>query len=74
MYIADPSASSASTGRSGHATAAPTATGSPWPIAPPVSVSRSWGGAPAVLAASINPDVFDSSETIASSGRIAPIT
>ena len=24
------------TGRSGHATAAPTATGSPWPIAPPV--------------------------------------
>ena len=37
------------TGRSGQATAAPTATGSPCPIAPPVSVSQSCRGAPAVF-------------------------
>ena len=49
VYIAEPSASSASTGRSGQATAAPMATGRPWPIAPPVSVQpvvrRRAGGA-----------------------------
>ena len=60
------------TGRSGHATAAPTAAGSPCPIAPPVSVSQSCLGAPAVFAGSSVPDVIASSETIAPSGRIAP--
>ena len=42
VYIALPSASRQITVRSGHATAAPVATGRPWPIAPPVSVSQSW--------------------------------
>ena len=50
VYIAEPSPWSARTGRSGHATAAPTATGRPWPMAPPVRVSTSWRGAPAVCA------------------------
>ena len=38
VYIAEPSPSRLSTGRPGQATAAPVATGRPWPIAPPVSV------------------------------------
>jgi hypothetical protein len=57
VYIAEPSPSSAMTGRSGEAIAAPTATGSPCPIAPPVSVSTSCRGAPAVWAASVTPEV-----------------
>ena len=61
------------TGRSGQAIAAPTATGKPWPIAPPVSGSQSCLGAPAVLGANVIPDVIASSETIAPSGRTAPI-
>ena len=73
VYIAEPSPSSASTGRSGQATAAPTATGRPWPIAPPVSASTSCRGAPAVWAASVTPEVSASSETIALSGSTAPI-
>ena len=73
MYIAEPSASSAITGRSGQAIAAPTATGSPWPMAPPVRVSQSCLGAPAVLAGKAAADVIASSERIAPSGRIAPI-
>ena len=48
VYRALPSASKAMTRRSGQATAAPTATGRPWPMAPPVRHSQSWGGAPAV--------------------------
>ena len=49
VYIAVPSPTSASTGRFGRAMAAPTALGKPWPMAPPVSVMRSWRGAPAVI-------------------------
>ena len=73
VYRAEPSASSAMTGRSGHAIAAPTATGSPWPIAPPVRVSQSCLGAPAVLAGKAPAEVIASSERIAPSGNIAPI-
>ena len=72
-YIALPSDSRQSTGRSGHATAAPVATGSPWPIAPPVTVRMSWRGEPAVAHGSDRPDVIDSSATIARSGSITPI-
>ena len=72
VYIAEPSPSSANTGRSGQAIAAPIATGSPWPMAPPVTVRTSWRGAPAVWAASVTPEVSASSETIAPSGRSAP--
>ena len=50
VYMALPSASSARTGRPGQAIAAPVASGRPWPMAPPVSVSQSCGGAPAVAA------------------------
>ena len=46
VYSALPSASRLTTLRSGQATAAPVATGMPWPIAPPVSVSQSWRGRP----------------------------
>src|SRR6516225_5968215 len=74
VYIALPSASSAMTGRCGQAMAAPAASGSPWPIAPPVSVSQSCGGAPAVAAGRNRPDVTASSETIAPSGSSAPMT
>jgi len=74
VYIALPSDSSAITGRSGQATAAPIAIGSPCPIAPPVTVSQSCGGAPAVALPSPRPEVFDSSLTIAPSGSSAPIT
>ena len=62
VYMALPSASSASTGRSGQAIAAPVASGSPWPMAPPVSVSQSCGGAPAVAPGSHSPDVLASSD------------
>ncbi len=48
VYMADPSPASAITLRCGHAMAAPTALGKPWPMAPPVRVSTSWRGAPAV--------------------------
>ena len=46
----------------------------PCPIAPPVSVSTSWRGAPAVAAGSANPEVLDSSAMIARSGSSAPTT
>ena len=69
-YIALPSDSRQSTGRSGHATAAPVATGRPCPIAPPVTVRMSWRGEPAVAHGSDLPDVIDSSATIARSGSI----
>ena len=62
------------TGRSGQATAAPAAIGRPCPIAPPVTVSQSCGGAPAVAPPSPSPEVFDSSLTMAPSGSSAPIT
>ena len=74
VYSADPSDSRHSTGRSGAASAAPTAAGMPYPIAPPVSVSQSCAGAPAVACGSSTPEVFDSSTTIARSGSSAPTT
>ena len=74
VYMALPSASSASTGRSGQAIAAPAASGRPWPIAPPVSVSQSCGGAPRSRRAGTVPEVFASSQTMAPSGSSAPIT
>ena len=72
VYRALPSDSRATTRRSGAATAAPTATGSPWPMAPPVRHSQSWGGEPAVAPGANRPDVFPSSETMAPSGSSAP--
>jgi len=73
VYIALPSASSAMTGRCGQAMAAPAASGRPWPIAPPVSVSQSCGGAPAVAAGRKIEEVAASSQTIASSGSSVPM-
>ena len=48
VYMALPSASRQRTGRSAAATAAPVATGRPWPMAPPVSVNQSCRGHPTV--------------------------
>ena len=70
--MALPSACRQRTGRSGAATAAPVAIGSPMPMAPPVSVSQSWRGAPAVAAGTKRPEVFPSSTTTAPSGSVAP--
>ena len=42
-------------------------------MAPPVRVSQSWGGAPAVAPATNKPDVFPSSTTMAFSGSTAPM-
>ena len=74
VYMALPSDSSAMTGRSGQAMAAPAASGRPCPMAPPVRVSQSCGGAPPVAGPSPIPEVFDSSLTIARSGSSAPMT
>ncbi len=68
-----PSALRHKTRRSGHATAAPTASGMAIPIEPPVFVSQSCGGAPLVAAINPRPEVMDSSTTIAFSGSSAPI-
>ena len=46
VYIAEPSPIMQMTLRSGQATAAPTATGAPKPIEPPMLFSQSCGGAP----------------------------
>ena len=73
VYMALPSASRHSTWRSGHATAAPVATGRPWPMAPPVRQSQSWRGAPAVAPDTKIPEVFPSSLTMAPSGSRAPM-
>ena len=43
-------------------------------MAPPVNVSQSWAGAPAVACGNRKPDVLASSMTIARSGKSAPIT
>ena len=72
VYMAVPSPIRAMTGRSGQAMAAPTAFGRPWPMAPPVSVSRSWRGQPAVITFSIRPLVMASSITMALSGSRWP--
>src|SRR5262245_60943150 len=71
LFLAAPAASRASTGRAGHATAAPVASGSPTPIAPPVSGSQSWGAHPAVAADMWTLLVSDSSHTIAPAGSVA---
>ena len=63
VYIALPSASRDSTFRSGQATAAPVATGIPWPMAPPVRQSQSWTGPPAVAPGMKIPEVLASSDT-----------
>ena len=42
-------------------------------MAPPVSVSQSWRGAPAVAPATNSPDVLPSSTTMASSGSVVPM-
>src|SRR5204862_8193822 len=72
VYIALPSAVKHNTGRSGHATAAPTARGSAIPIDPPVFANQSCGGDPLVAAIKPRPEVMDSSTTIAFSGSRAP--
>jgi hypothetical protein len=68
VYIAAPSPFRLSTLRSGAATAAPTASGRPMPIAPPVRASTSCGRAVAVPAATPAPEVTASSQMIAPSG------
>jgi len=71
--MALPSASSARTLRPGLAMAAPVASGSPWPIAPPVRVSQVMRGVrPRWPAGSHTPLVLASSETIAPSGKQRP--
>src|ERR1700738_5617175 len=72
VYAALPSDSRQITLRSGHATAAPIATGSPWPMAPPVRHSQSCGAEPAEYPAADSPEVLPSSEKIAPSGLSAP--
>src|SRR5215468_9459126 len=67
-----PSPSRQITFRSGQATAAPVASGIPRPIEPPMLLSQSWGGAPAVMRKKPRPVVTDSSATMAPSGRSAP--
>ena len=74
VYMAEPSASSASTFRSGQATAAPSASGNPCPIAPPVSVNQSCGAALLVMRKAPNPLVAPSSETMAPSGSRLAMT
>ena len=70
VYMPPPSPCKATTLRPGHATAAPAASGTPWPMEPPVSERRSCGAAVAVAMAVPRPEVAASSETIAPSGRI----
>ena len=53
--------------------AAPVAAGMPWPIEPPVSVSRVCRGAAARAMGSANPEVLASSEMMACSGSDAAI-
>ena len=60
--MAAPSPFSDTTLRPGQATAAPTASGMPWPIAPPVSASQSCGRAPWVCRKIGRPEVTASSE------------
>ena len=74
VYSPEPSACKLITRRSGHATAAPTAAGGPWPIAPPVSARCANGGASSDSAQYAVPDVSDSSTMIASAGCSAATT
>src|SRR5579863_4680564 len=73
VYMPLPSADRHKTRRSGHATAAPTASGIAIPIEPPVFASQSWGPTPAVASIKPLPEVIDSSTTIVLSGSTAPI-
>ena len=66
-----PSPSRQITLRSGHATAAPVATGIPMPIDPPMFESQSCGAAARVGAKKLRPVVTASSTTIAFSGSSA---
>src|SRR3954453_9670718 len=68
VYIALPSPTMQITLRSGHATAAPVATGVENPIEPPMFCSQSCGAAAAVGGKKLRPVVMDSSTTIAFSG------
>src|SRR5947208_1759652 len=72
VYMALPSAVKHNIGRSGLATAAPTASGKAIPIEPPVLASQSCGGDPLVAAIRPRPEVMDSSTTIAFLGSSAP--
>src|SRR5262245_17448590 len=69
-----PSPSSKITLRSGPATEAPVAQVNPTPTDPPMTLSQSWGGAPAVVLPNPRPEVTDSSTMIAFSGSSAPTT
>src|ERR1700751_178818 len=68
VYIAEPSPTMQITLRSGHATAAPVATGGEKPIEPPMFCSQSCGLAAAVGGKKPRPVVMDPSTTIAFSG------
>src|SRR6202035_379978 len=68
VYIALPSPTMQITLRSGHATAAPVATGVENPIEPPMFCNQSWGAAAAVGGKKPRPVVMDSSTMIAFSG------
>src|ERR1700689_4053282 len=68
VYIALPSPTIQITLRSGHATAAPVATGVENPIEPPMFCNQSWGAAAAVGGKKPRPVVMDSSTMIAFSG------
>src|SRR5579883_1465852 len=72
VYIAEPSPIMQMTLRSGQATAAPTATGAPKPIEPPMLFSQSCGGAPTENGKKPRPVVTDSSITVAPSGNVEP--
>ena len=73
VYMAAPSPFRLSTLRSGQATAAPMATGMPWPMAPPVRHSQSWARAVFVDCQTGRPAVTASSLTIALSGMCRAI-
>ena len=67
--MAAPSPFRDSTLRSGQATAAPMESGIAWPMAPPVSASTSCGAAVFVWLATPPPEVTESSQMMAPSGR-----
>src|SRR3954469_3621173 len=68
VYIEEPSPTMQITLRSGHATAAPVATGGEKPIEPPMFCSQSCGAAADVGGKNCRPVVTDSSTTMAFSG------
>ena len=72
VYIAEPSAWILTTGRSGHATAAPVAIGMPMPIEPPMFCSQVCGCALRVEGKNPRPVETPSSTTIAFSGIRLP--